>query len=65
MGRPPKPAAERRSKFFPLRLTAGEIAELEAAARRLGVTVAEIFREGAQLYITRSKDGSKQKEDKN
>ncbi len=65
MGRPTKPESDRRSKLFPLRLTAGEIAELEAAARRLGVTVAEIFREGAQLYITRSKDGSQRKENKN
>jgi len=66
MGRPPKPESERRSKLFPLRLTHGEIAELEAAARRLGVTVAEIFREGAKAYIEkRSKDGSKRKEKKN
>ena len=65
MGRPPKPESERRSKLFPLRLTLGEIAELEAAARRRGITVAEIFREGAQLYIKRSKDGSKRKEKKN
>jgi len=65
MGRPPKPESERRSKLFPLRLTLGEIAELEAAARRLGVTVAEIFREGAKLYVTRSEDGSKRKEKRN
>jgi len=65
MGRPPKPESERRSKLYPLRLTLGEIAELESASRRLGVTVAEIFREGAKLYITRSKDGSKRKEKKN
>jgi hypothetical protein len=64
MGRPPKPESERRSKLFPLRLTHGEIAELESAARRLDVTVAEIFRRGAQLYIERSKDGSKRKEKK-
>lgn len=65
MGRPPKPEGERRSRLFPLRLTLGEIAELESAARSLGVTVAEIFREGAKLYITRSKDGSIRKEKKN
>ncbi len=65
MGRPPKPESERRSKLFPLRLTLGEIAELESAARRLGVTVAEIFREGAALYLERSKGGSKRKEKKN
>lgn len=62
MGRPPKPENERRSKLFPLRLTPGEIAELESAARRLGETVADIFRKGAKLYITRGKDGSQRKE---
>jgi hypothetical protein len=65
MGRPPKPENERRSKLFPLRLTPGEIAELESAARRLGETVADIFRKGAKLYITGGKDGSKRKENKN
>jgi hypothetical protein len=64
MGRPPKPESERRSKLFPLRLTPGEIEELESASRRLGETVAEIFRKGAKLYITRDKDGSKRKEKK-
>jgi hypothetical protein len=64
MGRPPKPENERRSKLFPLRLTPGEMAELESASRRLGETVAEIFRKGAELYIKRSKDGSKRKEKK-
>jgi hypothetical protein len=62
MGRPPKSENERRSKLFPLRLTPGEIAELESAARRLGETVADIFRKGAKLYITGGKDGSKRKE---
>jgi hypothetical protein len=65
MGRPPKPEAERRSKLFPLRLTPGEIEELESASRRLGETVADIFRKGARLYIMRGKDGSKRKEKKN
>lgn len=64
MGRPPKSESERRSKLFPLRLTPGEIAELESASRRLGETVADIFRKGAKLYITRGKDGSKRKEKK-
>ena len=63
MGRPPKPEAQRRSKLFPLRLTPGEIAELEAASHRLGESVAEIFRKGAKLYLKRGKDEStKQKE---
>ena len=65
MGRPPKPESERRSKLFPLRLTPGEIEELESASRRLGETVADIFRKGAKLYIMRGKDGSKRKERKN
>ena len=65
MGRPPKPESERRSKLFPLRLTPGEMAELESASRRLGESVADIFREGAKLYIERGKDGSKRKEKKN
>lgn len=62
MGRPPKPENERRSKLFPLRLTPGEIVELESASRRLGETVADIFRKGAKLYITGGKDGSQRKE---
>ena len=65
MGRPPKPEDKRRSKLFPLRLTPGEIAELESASRSLGESVAEIFRKGAKLYIMRGKDGSKRKEKKN
>ena len=64
MGRPPIPEAQRRSRLFPLRLTPGEIAEFQAASRRLGETVADIFRKGARLYIERSKDGSKRKEKK-
>ena len=64
MGRPPKPESERRSKLFPLRLTPGEMAELETASRSLGESVADIFRKGAKLYITGGKDGSKQKEKK-
>ena len=64
MGRPPKPEAQRRSKLFPLRLTPGEMAELETASRRLGETVAAIFRKGAKLYIKRGKDGPKRKESK-
>ena len=64
MGRPPKPKNERRSKLFPLRLTPGEIKKYEAASRRLGEPVAEIFRKGADLYIERDKDGPKRKEKK-
>jgi hypothetical protein len=65
MGRPPKPEHLRRSKLFPLRLTPGEIARYERAARKLGVTVAEMLRQGADLYIqTRGRDGSPKKETK-
>ena len=57
MGRPPKPKNLRRSKLFPLRLTPSEMADLEAASRELGVTVAEIFRAGAALYIRKKGKG--------
>jgi hypothetical protein len=62
MGRPPKPEDQRRSKLFPLRLTPGEMAELESAARGLGETIADILRKGAKLYVERGKGGSKRKE---
>ena len=65
MGRLPKPEHLRRSKLFALRLTPGEIARYERAARKLGVTVAQLLREGADLYIqTRGRDGSPKKETK-
>jgi hypothetical protein len=64
MGRPPKSQIDRRSKLFPLRLTPGEMTELESASRRLGESVADIFRKGAKLYM-RGKDGSKRKEKSN
>ena len=64
MGRPPKPEEQRRSKLFPLRLTPGEMAELEAASRRLGESVAEIFRKGAALYVERGKDESTKRKEK-
>ncbi len=62
MGRPPKPANERRSVLFPLRLTPGEMAELQEADRRRGETVAEILRAGAKLQMARGKGESKRKE---
>ena len=44
--------------MLPIRLTAAEMAEFDSAAQRLGVTVADILREGGRLYIsTRGKDG--------
>ena len=62
MGRPPKPEDQRRSRIFLLRLTLGEMAELETASRSLGESVADIFRKGAKLYVERGKGGSKRKE---
>jgi hypothetical protein len=64
IGRPPKPEHLRRSKLFPLRLTPGEAAELESAARKLGEPVAAILRKGASLYIRqRGKGGSSQRKE--
>ncbi len=64
MGRPPKPEHLRRSKLFPLRLTPSEMAALELASRRLGQTVAEIFRQGAALYIQeKGKGGSRKRKE--
>ena len=57
MGRPPKPEHLRRDKMLPLRLTMGEWEELQEAASKLGVKVAEILREGAKLYIKERQDG--------
>ena len=60
MVRPTKPEHLRRTKTFAIKLTASEWSWLEASARRLGVSVAEMLREGAKLYVqTRGKDGSR------
>ncbi len=65
MGRPPKPKRLVRSKMLPIRLTEAESEEFEAAAQRLGVSVADMMRDGARLYIqSRSKDGSSKREEK-
>jgi hypothetical protein len=59
MGRPPKPKNLRRSARFFLRLTPDEMKNLKEASRRLGESVAAIFRKGANLYVHESgKDGS-------
>lgn len=64
MGRPPKPEHLRRSTPLHIRLTPGERARLERASRELGVTVAEIFREGATLYLEqRGKGGSRKRKE--
>jgi hypothetical protein len=66
MVRPTKPEHLRRTKTFAIKLTASEWSWLEASARRLGVSVAEMLREGAKLYVqTRGKDGSRQRKEKN
>jgi hypothetical protein len=45
--------------------SASEFARYERAARKLGVTVAKMIREGADLYIQmRGRDGSPNKETK-
>lgn len=64
VGRPPKPKHLRKSQSYLLRLTAGELAELETAARQLNESVAQILRKGALLYIQRGKGGSQRKEKK-
>jgi len=65
VGRPPKPEHLRRSKMFPLLLTPGEFNQLHAEARRLGVSLAKLFREGAALYIeTRGKGGHRQRKER-
>lgn len=58
----PKPQHLRRSKLFPIRLTPGEMAALEAASRQLNESVASILRKGATLYIQlRGRGGSRPK----
>ena len=66
MGRPPKPENERRSKMLPLRLTEDEWRNVLQASKETGISVSEIFREGAVLFIReRNKGGSrKQREEK-
>ncbi len=65
MGRPPKPKHLRRSGRFFLRLTPGEMAQLERASRKLEEPVAAIFRKGAALYVRlKGEDGSQTKGEK-
>jgi len=64
MGRPPKPENLRRSKMLPLRLTEEEWNSLLAASRETGITVSEILRSGAKLFIEqRGKDGSRKRKE--
>lgn len=66
MVRPTKPEHLRRTKTFAVKLTASEWSWLEASARKLGVSVAEMLREGAKLYVQiKGKDGSPKRKEKN
>jgi hypothetical protein len=63
MGRALMPDYLKRSKMLPLRLTQDEWKFILKASRDLGISVSDIFRQGARLFIERGKDGSpKQKE---
>jgi len=65
MGRPPKPEHLRRSERFFLRLTPGEMAELQQASRKLGEPVAAILRRGGLLYArSKGKDGSRKRKER-
>ena len=65
MGRPPIPKHLRRTKMLPIRLSPAELAELERGAEKLGITVAQLLREGAALYInTKGKDGHRKGKEK-
>jgi hypothetical protein len=51
--------------MLPIRFTVSEFKELEREAGRLGVTVAEMLREGARLYIQlKGEDGSSTRKEK-
>jgi hypothetical protein len=44
--------------MLPIRLSRGELSELQRAAKELGMSVARLLREGAALYIKmKGKDG--------
>ena len=57
MGRPPLPDNKRRSKMLPLRLTEDEWSYILQASKETGISVSNIFREGAVLFIQRNKGG--------
>lgn len=65
MGRPPKPKHLRRSKMLPIRLTEAEFHKLDREAGKLGITVAELLRQGARLLIQmKGEDGSSTRKEK-
>lgn len=60
-GRPRKPEHLKRTKWFSIRLTPRELAELEEASRGLRESIGSIFRKGARLYIHRKGEGGSRK----
>jgi hypothetical protein len=51
--------------MLPLRLTEEEWNQVLTASRELGISVSEIFRSGARLYIhERGKDASRKRKEK-
>ena len=65
MGRPPKPENLRRSKMLPLRLTEDEWNCVLKASQETGISVSDIFRNGARLFIQqRDKDGHRKAKEK-
>ena len=51
--------------MLPIRFTVAEFQALEGGAKRLDVSVSEILREGAVLFMKKKgKDGSRRKEKK-
>jgi hypothetical protein len=65
MGRPPKPENLKRSKMLPLRLTEDEWNYIAQASRETGVSISDILRKGAILFVQkRDKDGSRKPKEK-
>jgi hypothetical protein len=51
--------------MLPIRLTQAEFNQLDREAGRLGITVADLLRDGARLYIQlKSEDGSSTRKEK-
>ena len=65
IGRPHKPENERRSKMLPLRLREDEWNYVLQASKETGISVSDIFRKGAVLFIQeRNKGGSRKAKEK-
>jgi hypothetical protein len=51
--------------MLPIRLSRSELAALERAAEKLGISVARLLRDGAALYIKmKGKDGHRKRKEK-